>query len=73
LRRSLCTYGAKRTANIRAFAPLKAEPFQIFDDGIEKFRPASRDIEIFDPQNQISPRRSRPLLRAPKRHGVSDV
>lgn len=47
--------------------PPKSEPLQILKDPFHKFRPTPRRIQILNPQQQLAPRRPRPLLRHPKR------
>jgi hypothetical protein len=62
--------GRKFTARIRSFLPRQPKPSQVFYNRSTKFRPATRQIEIFNSQNQFSTGRPGAFLCAPKRHGM---
>ena len=63
----------KRTRPVGSLVPLQAKPLQVHNNCVAKLGSASREIEIFDAQNQAAASCTRTLLRAPKRHGMTDV
>jgi hypothetical protein len=64
---------AKAAADVRPFVPAQAEPAQVFDDGVAKFRTATHRIEILDPKNKRAAVLFGAFLRAPESDGVSDM
>jgi len=63
----------ERSADVRAFVPIKPEPVQIIDDRVGKFSAAAIVIQIFDPQNQPTAGFAGTFLRPPECHCVTDV
>jgi len=63
----------ERSADVRAFVPIKPEPVQIIDDRIGKFSAAAIAIQIFDPQNEPTAGFAGTFLRPPECHCVTNV
>lgn len=62
-----------RPATIWAFLPLEAKPMQILVHRGDKFRLASRAIEIFQPEQQLPTRGACAFLGRPESAGVPQV
>lgn len=58
--------GAPVALQDRTFLPLQSEPSQVFQNRLLEFGPATRTIEIFNPQHQRAAAFPAALLRAPE-------
>jgi hypothetical protein len=63
----------ERSADIRPFLPIEAEPPQVFEYRGSKLRLAARAVQVLVAQDQHAPRRSRPLLGHPESSRVSQM
>jgi hypothetical protein len=63
----------KGPPDIGAFIPSQPEPIQIFDNRVAKFWTATRLVQIFNPQNNLTTRLTRSLLRLPECARMTDV
>ena len=63
----------KWPADVRAFAPFKTEPAQVFKHRVHKFHFEARGVQIFVAQNQIAAVRARAFLRGPERPRMAEM
>jgi len=65
--------GGERTANVRAFIPGKAEPFQILNEAVDEFRANAGAIEVFVAQNELAGGGPGAFLGDPESAGVAEM
>src|SRR5690349_16929085 len=65
--------GREWPSAIRAFAPIKSEPAQVFQHCGDKFRFAAGAVQVFVAQNQSAAASAGAFLGNPESSGVSQV
>lgn len=60
-------------ANVRAFVPREAEPFQILNEAVDKFRADAGAIEVFVAQNEVASGGTGAFLGDPESAGVAEM